>query len=450
MQRGKKGVNETESVYWERLNLYVDIREFTPDGCDSLLEGKTFNEKKDFMVFVVRMCIQNFGTLYPAMREYAMLKEVQPGILIRELYGLCININPLLSTGMEKVTNKENQRSGVQVMGREERREEQKEEKERKTFKDIKRSELLSLGDRIKTRVISQDEPVDLVVKAIQRAGAGIKDPEQPIGCFLLTGPTGVGKTYFAKILAEELMGSRSHLIRFDCSEFQSRHEYAKLVGAPHGYVGHDQGGLLTTAVKKIPFSVVLFDEVEKAHMSMHHTLLQIMDDAKLTDSRGFTVSFSDTIILLTSNLGVAEVRKITKTIGITPGAQDITESKRTAAIVNALKMKFRPEFINRLDEVGHFMPLSDPDACRSIVKLELDRLIDIFSTNVGVGVNYDNEIIDFLYREGFDVEYGARPLKRCIKEKFADPLASFFLERESFKDSFISSSLGEGEILFM
>jgi ATP-dependent Clp protease ATP-binding subunit ClpC len=296
--------------------------------------------------------------------------------------------------------------------------------------------------------VLGQDKAVDKIVLATQRASAGLRDPEQPIGCFLLTGPTGVGKTYMAKILAQELIGSDMNLIRIDCSEYQAGHEYAKLIGAPHGYIGFEQGGVLTNAINKHPFSVVLFDEVEKAHEKVYNLLLQIMDEGTLTSNIGKVFSFKDAIVLMSSNLGVEEVDKVSKTMGF-GDASVITDDKRIEALDTALKKTFKPEFLNRLDAVSYFMPLSDEEICKKIVVLELNKLLVYLKENKGMAVDYDSKVVDLIYDKGFDVTYGARPLRRAIRKYFANPLSHRILVEDLQKGADLTATAKDGEAIF-
>jgi len=268
-------------------------------------------------------------------------------------------------------------------------------------------------------------------VASIQRASVGLKDPEQPIGSFIFTGYTGVGKTYAAKILAEELIGSRHGIVIVDCSEYASEHEYAKLIGAPGGYIGHENGGYLTNAIKKNPFSVVLFDEVEKANDRVHQLMLQIMDEARLTDGRGQQVSFRDTIVIMTSNLGVKEVQNVSKTIGFGDAAK-LTKEKRVNAVKAALKKKFKPEFLNRITCMVNFDVLTKKDYMR-IIKLELEKLKKNLKVNrteySKLDVTFDKTLYNYIYTAGIDEKFGARPLKRAIEREVSTPLAKKLLE---------------------
>jgi ATP-dependent Clp protease ATP-binding subunit ClpC len=352
------------------------------------------------------------------------------------LYGFCIAINPLLTVPGDKVAEQ-----GGNCPAAKDK------EKQDNTFEDVTKEEVLNLGDRVTKVVIGQDNAIEKIIKSIQRASAGLRDPAQPIGSFLLTGPTGVGKTYFAKVLAKELTGAEANLIRVDCSEYQQRHEYAKLIGAPHGYIGFDKGGVLTNAIEERPFAVVLFDEIEKAHESVFNLLLQIMDEGILTSNVGTKHSFSQTVILMTSNLGVEEQEKASKEMGFGKGGKQ-TDTDKIASMELAIKKKFRPEFLNRLDAVSHFVCLKK-DVCKHIVELELVKLLEFLKVNKDITVGYGQDVIDFIHEYGFDEEFGARPLRRTIRKDFANPLAFKVLMEEVNEGDDLESSVDEGRIVF-
>jgi len=349
---------------------------------------------------------------------------------------MCVAINPLLTVPGNKVAEQGGNCPAVK-----------EKEKQDNTFEDVTKEEVLNLGDRVTKVVVGQDKPIEKIVKAIQRASAGLRDPAQPIGSFLLTGPTGVGKTYFAKVLAKELTGAEANLIRIDCSEYQQRHEYAKLIGAPHGYIGFDKGGVLTNAIDERPFAVVLFDEIEKAHESVFNLLLQIMDEGVLTANVGTKHSFSQTVILMTSNLGVEEQEKASKEMGFGKGGKQ-SDTDKIASMEIAIKKKFRPEFLNRLDAVSHFTCLKK-DVCKLIVELELVKLLAFLKANKDITVSYGQDVIDHIHEYGFDEEFGARPLRRCIRKDFANPLAYKVLVEEVNEGDDLDSSIEEGRIVF-
>ena len=289
---------------------------------------------------------------------------------------------------------------------------------------------LLHLEDELHKRVVGQEEAVHAVAKAIRRARAGMKDPHRPIGSFMFLGTTGVGKTELAKALAECMFGSEKALIRFDMSEFMEKHEVSRLVGAPPGYVGYDEGGQLTDAVRKNPYSVILFDEVEKAHADFFNILLQVLDDGRLTDGQGRTVDFTNTVIIMTSNLGSTLLREHTKSMGFTAEHKegettDFEEIK--GKIMDMVKRTFRPEFINRIDEIIVFHPLTEDDL-KKIVRLLMVK-VEKKMDSMHVALKVSDKAFEQIIKDGTDVEYGARPLRRTIQREVEDAIAELILE---------------------
>lgn len=292
---------------------------------------------------------------------------------------------------------------------------------------------LLHLEDELHQRVIGQKEAVHAVAKAIRRARAGMKDPHRPIGSFLFLGSTGVGKTELAKALAESLFGSEKALLRFDMSEYMEKHEVSRLVGAPPGYVGYEEGGQLTDQVRRNPYSVILFDEVEKAHADFFNILLQVLDDGRLTDGQGRTVDFTNCVIIMTSNLGSMYLKDQMKPLGFK--TEPDKEKAETGfehtkdMILGEVRRSFRPEFINRIDEIIVFHPLDEADL-RCIVKLLLAK-VEKKLAQFDLKLNVSDEAEAHLIQNGSDFEYGARPLKRTIQKEIEDPIAELLLKGE-------------------
>ncbi len=294
------------------------------------------------------------------------------------------------------------------------------------------RQNLLNLEDDLRKRVIGQDEAISAVARAIRRSRAGLKDPKRPIGSFLFLGPTGVGKTELARALAAELFGGEDNLIRLDMSEYMEPHTVSRLFGSPPGYVGHDEGGQLTEQVRRRPYSVILLDEVEKAHPEVFNALLQIMDDGRLTDGQGRTVDFKNTVVIMTSNAGSADMKRAVR-IGFLPqkteDARDEHHEVIRSKAMEGLKRMFRPEFINRIDQIVVFHALG---------KAELYRIVDLLLAQVRsrlidqkIELQVSDEVRELLLREGFDEEYGARPLRRTIQTYIDDTLADALLNGE-------------------
>ena len=296
--------------------------------------------------------------------------------------------------------------------------------------------QLLHLEDELHKRVIGQDEAVHAVATAIRRARAGMKDPKRPIGSFLFLGTTGVGKTELARALAECMFGSEKNMIRFDMSEYMEKHEVSRLVGAPPGYVGYEEGGQLTDAVRRNPYSVILFDEVEKAHMDFFNILLQVLDDGRLTDGQGRTVDFTNCVIIMTSNLGSNFLKgHMGKKLGFSSGEKEEKEESFEdirKMIMDEVKRTFRPEFINRIDEIIVFHPLT-PENLSEIVDLMLKKVAGKLE-RFHVSLDVSDEAKKVIIADGTDVEYGARPLKRTIQKEMEDPISELILQ-DGLKD---------------
>ena len=280
------------------------------------------------------------------------------------------------------------------------------------------RSKLMHMEDKLRERVIGQDQALVAVAHAVRRARAGLQDPNRPIGSFLFLGPTGVGKTELTKALASFLFDDDRAMVRIDMSEFMETHSVSRLIGAPPGYVGYDEGGVLTEAVRRRPYQVILFDEVEKAHEDVFNVLLQVLDDGRLTDGQGRTVDFKNTIIVLTSNLG-------SDVLAAQPEGEKVEMVQ--GQVMNAVRAHFRPEFLNRLDEIILFRRLQRADMA-SIVKIQLERLRELL-TDRKIDLDLDRTALDWLAAEGYDSTYGARPLKRVIQRTLQNPLAGMILE---------------------
>jgi ATP-dependent Clp protease ATP-binding subunit ClpB len=289
-------------------------------------------------------------------------------------------------------------------------------------------AKLARMEKELRKRLIGQNEAVTKVANAIKRSRAGIADPEKPIASFMFLGPTGVGKTELTKTLAEYLFDDEKSLIRVDMSEFMEKHSVSKLIGSPPGYVGHDEGGGLTEKIRHRPYSVVLFDEIEKAHPEVFNVLLQVLDNGRLTDAKGRTVNFKNTVVIMTSNIGAEFIDKM-ESIGFASDKSTKTQYEDTKTNVEkALKDHFRPEFLNRLDDIIIFDILSQK-AIEEIVSIQLDRVIDRL-TEKGMKVKVNKSVEKFLAKEGYDPSYGARPLKRLIQEKILNPLAQLIIAK--------------------
>lgn len=288
---------------------------------------------------------------------------------------------------------------------------------------------LLHIEDIIHKRVVGQNEGVNAVAKAIRRARAGLKDPKRPIGSFLFLGPTGVGKTELARSLAEAIFGDESAMIRFDMSEYMEKHTVSRMLGAPPGYIGYDEGGLLTDAVRRKPYAVILLDEIEKAHPDIFNILLQVLDDGRLTDSQGRTVDFKNTVIIMTSNAGAFKLQpQKTNTMGFAVNEDKQIKQNAKKIVMDEVKRQFKPEFLNRIDEIIIFEPLTDKELTQIVTLLLNDVQKRLAEMDIELIIK--DEVKSYLLKHGTDTIYGARPLKRAVQRYLQDPLAEQLLQK--------------------
>jgi ATP-dependent Clp protease ATP-binding subunit ClpB len=295
---------------------------------------------------------------------------------------------------------------------------------------------LVSMEENLRRRVIGQDEGLQAVSNAVRRARAGLQDPNRPVGSFIFLGPTGVGKTETARALAEFLFDDEKAMVRLDMSEYMEKHAVARMIGAPPGYVGYEEGGQLTEAVRRRPYSVILFDEIEKAHPDVFNVLLQILDDGRLTDSKGRVVDFKNTVLIMTSNLGSREIQ-----------AAEGDEKQAREAVVQVLRDYFKPEFLNRIDDIVVFKQLTR-DEIAQIIDVQLERLRKTLEER-GITLELDETARDLLVQEGYDPVYGARPLKRAIQTLVQNPLAISLLNGEVSSGQTVRVRAENGEMRF-
>ncbi len=305
---------------------------------------------------------------------------------------------------------------------------------------ETERTKLLTMEDRIQQRVISQTDAIKAISNAIRRSRAGLQDVNRPIGSFIFLGTTGVGKTEMARALAEFLFDDESAMIRIDMSEYMEKHSVSRLIGAPPGYVGYDEGGQLTEAVRQRPYSVVLLDEIEKAHPEVFNILLQVLDDGRLTDSKGREVNFKNTIIIMTSNIGTEILQDCLADIN-EENRESILMEARTG-IINVLKQRMRPEFLNRIDEIILFKPLTKSEV-RQIAVLQMRKMQDRLMLD-DISLTVTDDAYDTIVRLGYDVQYGARPLKRAIQKFVADQLSMHILAGDFTSGDAILLEAGE------
>ena len=311
---------------------------------------------------------------------------------------------------------------------------------------ESEKTKLLRMEAELHKRVVGQDVAIEAVADAVRRSRAGLQNEKRPIGSFLFMGTTGVGKTELAKALAEFLFNDENMMTRIDMSEYQERHTVSRLVGAPPGYVGYDEGGQLTEAVRRKPYSVVLLDEIEKAHPDVFNTLLQVLDDGRLTDNKGRTVDFKNTILIMTSNVGADIIQGYMERLPLEGEARADMLSECRAQVLEVLKRTVRPEFLNRIDEVIMFEPLSQTDI-REILKMQMRDLQEKLAEN-GVAVEFTQEFEDYMATKGYEPAYGARPIKRLMQKELINILAKSILEGRVRKDSVIAISMADGQIV--
>ncbi|MCK5682964.1 ATP-dependent Clp protease ATP-binding subunit [bacterium] len=406
--------------FCESLDRFVEIRVFTEIDINKLFNNVKISDKKSYKRLILSTAILNYHEEIMPMifgdNNYSLFGEIAE----QELYNLCISVNSTLDIKKVTITIEEN---GAKEEGLVPLLDEADE-----TDDDIS-DRLLNMESYIKKRIVGQDEAVKVVSMAIRKAHIGLRNPDRPIGTFLFVGQTGVGKTELAKVLTDFFVGNEKELIRIDCSEFSQSHEYAKLIGAPPGYVGHKDGGMLTEAVKDKPRSVVLFDEIEKAHEKVHNLLLQIMDAGILTDSKGTQVSFKNCVILMTSNVGVKSVKSTESSIGFGDHVSIVTHDFKTKEMLKTLKKAFKPEFINRIDEIVNFREL-DYDDNLKIVEIILSDVLGRLN-NIGLDLKVTKVMKKFLVDQGWDPKMGARPLKRSVQRYVESVLSEMILDKK-------------------
>ncbi|MCB9899417.1 MAG: ATP-dependent Clp protease ATP-binding subunit [Planctomycetes bacterium] len=409
--------------YCELLDEFIRIRCTSDDDTRRMLSEHAVRNRAEYHDLVVHLCVVDYDKqVLPLFERHT--KVYQTEALVELLYQICIEVNPHLEIHSVTLPGEGGEGGPLQTL-------------DPADALPMTGDELAVFQTRARDieavlaqRVVGQPCAVTAVSRAVKKAAVGLKDPRKPIGVFLLVGPTGTGKTELAKVLTRQLFGSLGSLVRIDCSEYALPHEYAKLIGAPPGYIGHNEGGQLTEAVKKHGTCVVLFDEVEKAHEKVHNLLLQLMDEGTLTDSKGEVVSFRRCIVLMTSNIGVKDVSRLADRVGFgAKGHGTLDDSQVAFTVTEAVKRSFRPEFINRIDEIVQFRPLSVRD-CEEIAQLQLDEMAGYLS-RTGVDLHFTSSLCKHLARLGWSAEYGARELRRMIRDEVEDDLTERLMAGE-------------------
>ncbi|MCA1917821.1 MAG: AAA family ATPase [Flavobacterium piscis] len=412
MEHIKERLNEIEAEIQELKVKEKELRERW------LTEKSIIKKIQDLKAEIEN--IKNLAETYEREGNLEKVAEIRYGKLYKlqqELKETTENLQSLQSTGSmlkEEVTEEEiaevlSKWTGIPVS----------------KMLETERMKIVKMEERLHQRVIGQDIAVERVSNSIRRSRAGLQDPARPIGSFLFIGPTGVGKTELARSLAEFLFDNENSVIRIDMSEYMEKFSVSRLIGAPPGYVGYEEGGQLTEAVRRHPYSVVLLDEIEKANIEVFNILLQVLDDGRLTDGKGRTVNFRNTIIIMTSNIGTDIIQdRFSK---VSENNYDTIYPEVQKEINTLLQRHFRPEFINRIDEVVLFKPLTKSEIAQ-IAKIHLNKLVDSLSKN-NISLTYTNKVLDAISEIGYDPIFGARPLKRAIQKHITDSLAKQILE---------------------
>jgi ATP-dependent Clp protease ATP-binding subunit ClpC len=427
--------------YFDLIDEFIKVRCCSEDLLQELHTAPITN-KSDYRFRVVRSCVPTFESeILGAVRR--MDEGYDPEIVEELLYQICIDVNPSLEIHQVSIPSNED---GEQITPNED-------PFVPRPGNDQARQSLFrrvtSLERSLRQQIIGQDTAISSLVRAVKKAAVGLKRPTHPVGTFLLVGRTGTGKTELAKSMAKSLFDDPTAMIRVDCSEYALPHEYAKLIGSPPGYIGHNEGGFLTEGIKKKPTSVVLFDEVEKAHYKVHNLLLQLLDEGIITDSKGQTVSFHQALILMTSNLGIEKIDAVRTRMGFSAAhqRQSLNDIDLKEVTNEALREFFRPEFVNRIDEVIMFNPL-DEKVCQRIAGNMLREVADLLKRR-GISTSFSPQVRVRLAKEGFSEEFGARELRRLIKRNIEDPLTELILDNDLGTGAKVQVRVKGGEYQF-
>jgi ATP-dependent Clp protease ATP-binding subunit ClpA len=427
--------------YFDLIDEFIKVRCCSEDLLQELHAAPITN-KSDYRHRVVRACVPTFDNeVLGAVRR--MDDGYDAEIVEELLYQICIDVNPSLEIHQVSIPSSEEQGSDMLLddpflprPGNDSARQ--------SLFRRVS-----NLERSLRQQIIGQDTAISALVRAVKKAAVGLKRPTHPVGTFLLVGRTGTGKTELAKSMARSLFDDPGAMIRVDCSEYALPHEYAKLIGSPPGYIGHNEGGFLTEGIKKKPTSVVLFDEVEKAHYKVHNLLLQLLDEGIITDSKGQTVQFNQALILMTSNLGIEKIDAVRTRMGFSAAhqRQSLHDIDLKEVTNEALREFFRPEFVNRIDEVIMFNPL-DEKVCQRIAGNMLREVSDLLKRR-GIQVSFSPQVRVRLAKDGFSEEFGARELRRLIKRQIEDPLTELILDNDLGTGAKVTVRVKNGEYQF-
>lgn len=410
------------------------IRVFSAEDIPTIFKDRCeFSSEEQYRLYIVTKCLVDIVSHFHRFDDSGLTKKYGSEKLTENVYNVILQYNSFLAfeeidlSKVKKVVLR-NQDTEKKKNNAFSKRPEEQEGTEVLDFNDLTEEHVVSLPERIKSWVVGQDEAVDRVCEAIETAYCGMKEKNTPIGVFMFTGSSGVGKTWCAKMFAKELCGSEFSMLRLDCSEYGQRHEVSKLIGAPAGYVGYDDGGQLINAMLKSGFRVLLLDEIEKANAAFFDLFLQVFDEGRLTSGKGETISFGQVLIIMTSNIGVKEVSNIGTRVGFGEVAS-ITKDKQEKAIREALKVKFKPEFLNRVDSIITFNDLQE-EACKQIIRLEFDK-VNKWLLDKNVMVSYTDEAVKHIYERGFNRQFGARPLARLMRSEIMKPVSKLLLKEK-------------------
>ncbi len=427
--------------YFDLIDEFIKVRCCSEELLQELHSAPITN-KSNYRQRVVRACVPTFDAeVLAAVRKMDEGYDLE--IVEELLYQICIDVNPSLEIhqvaipqGQAGKPPSEAEDPFLPRPGNEQARQ--------VLFKRVN-----NLERNLRQQIIGQDDAITALARAVKKAAVGLKRPTNPVGTFLLVGRTGTGKTELAKALARNLFDDPAAMIRVDCSEYALPHEYAKLIGSPPGYIGHNEGGFLTEAIKKKPNSVVLFDEIEKAHYKVHNLLLQLLDEGIITDSKGQTVSFHQALILMTSNLGIEKIDAVRTRMGFSAAhrRQSLHDVDLRSVTFEALRESFRPEFVNRIDEVIMFNPL-DEKVCQRIAGNMLREVGDLLKRR-GITATFSPGVRVLLARQGFSEEFGARELRRLIKRRIEDRLTELILDHDLGPGSVVTVKVRHGDYAF-
>ncbi|MBL8749533.1 MAG: ATP-dependent Clp protease ATP-binding subunit [Planctomycetes bacterium] len=427
--------------YFDLIDEFIKVRCCSEDLLQEL-HATPITNKSNYRQRVVRSCVPTFeAEILAAVRKMDEGYDLE--IVEELLYQICIDVNPSLEIHQVSIPSPGGSKAAVEPEdlflprpGNESARQ--------NLFRRV-----TNLERSLRSQIIGQDDAIRALVRAVKKAAVGLKRPTHPVGTFLLVGRTGTGKTELAKAVARNLFDDPSAMIRVDCSEYALPHEYAKLIGSPPGYIGHNEGGFLTEAIKKKPTSVVLFDEIEKAHYKVHNLLLQLLDEGIITDSKGQTVSFHQALILMTSNLGIEKIDQVRTRMGFSAAhrRQSLKDVDLRTVTFEALRESFRPEFVNRIDEVVMFNPL-DEKVCQRIAGNMLREVADLLKRR-GITVTFSPGVRVLLAKQGFSEEFGARELRRLIKRRIEDPITEMILDHDLGPGSEVTVRVKSGDYAF-